>query len=64
MKKKKNNEILTETLDYKPMDVEDAMIELSSGKHNFFVFNNARTETVNVLYKRNDGNLGLIQPRN
>ncbi|MBF0204067.1 MAG: sigma 54 modulation/S30EA ribosomal C-terminal domain-containing protein [Desulfamplus sp.] len=45
------------------MDVEDAVIELNSGTENFFVFNNSRTERLNVLYRRNDGNLGLIQPQ-
>ncbi|THB80174.1 MAG: ribosome-associated translation inhibitor RaiA [Desulfobacteraceae bacterium] len=56
-------DILVENIDYKPMDVEDAIIELNSQKLNFFVFNNARTEQVNVLYKHNNGRLGLIQPR-
>ncbi|WP_300462877.1 ribosome-associated translation inhibitor RaiA [Desulfobacula sp.] len=55
--------ILIETIDYKPMDIEDAVIELDSGKQSFFVFNNARTEQINVLYKHNNGKLGLIQPR-
>lgn len=55
--------IIMETIDYKPMDVEDAVIELSSSKQSFFVFNNARTEQLNVLYKHNNGKLGLIQPR-
>jgi putative sigma-54 modulation protein len=55
--------ILVETIDYKPMDIEDAVIELDSGKQSFFVFNNARTEQINVLYKHNNGKLGLIQPR-
>ena len=56
-------QIITETIDYKPMDIEDAVIELNSGKQSFFVFNNARTEQLNVLYKHNNGKLGLIQPR-
>lgn len=55
--------IIIEIIDYKPMDVEDAVIQLDSGKQSFFVFNNARTEQVNVLYKQNNGKLGLIQPR-
>jgi len=58
-----DNNIVVETLDYKPMDVDDALIELNSGKKNFFVFNNARTEVVNVLYKHNNGKIGLIQPK-
>ncbi len=56
-------QIIIEPIDYKPMDVEDAVVELSSGKQSFFVFNNARTEQLNVLYKHNNGKLGLIQPR-
>ena len=57
------DQIIIETIDYKPMDVEDAVIELHSGRQSFFVFNNARTEQLNVLYKHNNGKLGLIQPR-
>ncbi len=57
------NEIIIEVIDFKPMDVDDAILELDLNKNNFFVFNNARTERVNVLYKRNNGTIGLIQPR-
>ncbi len=57
------DQIIIETIDYKPMDIEDALIELDSGKQSFFVFNNARSEQLNVLYKHNSGKLGLIQPR-
>lgn len=56
-------EIIVEPIDYKPMDIEDAVAELKSGKKAFFVFNNARTEQLNVIYKHNNGKLGLIQPR-
>lgn len=56
------NQIIIETIDYKPMHIDDAVIELESGKQNFFVFNNARTEQLNVLYKHNNGKMGLIQP--
>jgi putative sigma-54 modulation protein len=57
------SQIIVEPIDYKPMDVDDAVVELSSGKKAFFVFNNARTEQLNVIYKHNNGKLGLIQPR-
>ena len=57
------DQIIIETIDYKPMDVEDAVIELESGRQAFFVFNNARTEKLNVLYKHTNGKLGLIQPQ-
>ncbi len=58
-----HGEVITETIDTKPMDVDDAIVALKSGKANFFVFNNARTERINVIYKRNNGEMGLIQPR-
>jgi len=56
-------EIIVEPIDYKPMDIEDAVAELNTEKKAFFVFNNARTEQLNVIYKHNNGKLGLIQPR-
>lgn len=55
--------IIVETIDTKPMDIEDAVIEFESGKQAFFAFNNARSEQLNVLYKHNNGKLALIQPR-
>ena len=60
----KSPEVVLESINVKPMDVDDAVEQLTAGENNFFVFNNARTERVNVLYRRNDGNLGLIQPHN
>ena len=41
-------------------DIE-AMAELELVGHNFYVFLNKDTEKVNVLYKRNDGNYGIIE---
>ena len=52
-----------EPLDTKPMDVEDAVIELTSGKKSFYAFMNARTKQVNVIYKHTNGKLGLIAPQ-
>ncbi|NDY71768.1 ribosome-associated translation inhibitor RaiA [Desulfobacter hydrogenophilus] len=56
-------DIIEEPLETKPMDIEDAVIELESGKKSFYVFTNARTEQVNVIYKHNNGKLGLIAPQ-
>ena len=56
-------DILIEPVDSKPMDIEDAVAELESGKQPFFVFSNARTGQLNVIYKHNNGKLALIQPR-
>ncbi|WP_066633639.1 ribosome hibernation-promoting factor, HPF/YfiA family [Desulfolucanica intricata] len=46
----------------KPMPVEEAILQMNLLGHTFFVFSNAETEQVNVIYKRKDGNYGLIEP--
>jgi putative sigma-54 modulation protein len=46
----------------KPMTAEEASLELSSRTDNFIVFRDADTSRVGVLYKRQDGNFGLIEP--
>ena len=46
----------------KPMDISEAQMQMELLGHQFFVFRNAKTQEVNVLYKRNDGDLGLIEP--
>jgi putative sigma-54 modulation protein len=45
-----------------PMFEEDAIAEMESLGHAFFVFVNAENERVNVLYRRRDGDFGLIEP--
>jgi putative sigma-54 modulation protein len=45
----------------KPMAVEDAAIEVNESVGAFLVFRNAATDTINVLFRRPDGNLGLIE---
>jgi len=49
-------------IEFKPMDVDEAVMQMELIKDNFLVFTNARTELVNVLYRQKDGNYGLIQP--
>ena len=49
-------------IEYKPMDVEEAVMQMDLVTDNFLVFTNARTDEVNVLYRRKDGDYGLIQP--
>ena len=46
----------------KPMTVEDAALRLDGATEHFLVFRNASTETVSILYRRADGNFGLIEP--
>ena len=54
--------VRTKTFDLKPMSVEEAALQMQALDHNFFVFLNDAGDQVNVLYLRDDGNLGLIQP--
>ena len=44
-----------------PMSIDDAIEELELVGHNFYVFLNKSTNSINVLYVRNDGNYGLIE---
>lgn len=46
----------------KPMDIEEAKMQMELLGHQFFVFRNAKTNEINVLYQRHDGDLGLIEP--
>jgi putative sigma-54 modulation protein len=57
-------QVIVEHIDYKPMDVEEAIMQMDLTEDQFFVFTNARSERVNVLYRRKDDNYGLIQPSN
>ncbi len=54
--------ILVEKLVAKPMDPEEAAMQLSASRQDFLVFRNARSREINVTYKRKDGNIGLIEP--
>ena len=54
--------VRTKRFAVKPMDVEDAITQMELLGHNFFLFRNAATETMNVLYRRNDGTYGLLLP--
>ena len=54
--------IRTKKFDIKPMYPEDACIQMELLGHNFFVFCNAETDQVNVVYKRKGNTYGLIEP--
>ena len=56
--------IIVRNIDYKPMDVEEAVMQMDLVTDNFLVFTNARTDQVNVLYRRKNDDYGLIQPSN
>jgi ribosome hibernation promoting factor len=46
----------------KPMTVDEAALSVDSGDDAFLVFRNATTDSINVVYRRKDGQLGLIEP--
>ena len=55
--------IKTQRLTAKPMDADEAAMQLDLSQGEFLVFINARTESLNVIYRRADGNFGLIEPQ-
>ena len=54
--------VRTKRFDIKPMYPEDACVQMELLGHNFFVFYNAETDQVNVVYKRKGNTYGLIEP--
>ena len=55
--------VRTKKFALKPMPVEEAIMQMNLIGHSFFVFYNTETEEINVVYRRKDGNYGLIEPR-
>lgn len=58
----KHRVILREKLQMKPMNVEEATMQLELVNDDFLVFSNADTQQINVIYARDDGTYGLIEP--
>ena len=56
--------IEVEKLVAKPMDPEEAAMQLALSKQDFLVFRNSRSREISVIYRKRDGNLGLIEPAN
>lgn len=54
--------VRTKRYDLKPMYPEDACIQMELSGHDFFVFVNAETDEVNVVYKRKGNTYGIIEP--
>ncbi len=55
--------VKTENYFVKPMSVDEAAMQMDLTSQEFLVFNNATSQTVNVIYRRKDGNYGLIVPQ-
>lgn len=54
--------VKTKRFAIKPMTTEEAIMQMNLINHDFYVFTNAETEEVNVIYRRRDGGYGLIEP--
>jgi putative sigma-54 modulation protein len=54
--------IKSRSFDTKPMSVDEAAMQMDMLNREFFIFTNASSGQINVLHKRKDGNLGLIEP--
>ncbi|HPR40488.1 MAG TPA: ribosome-associated translation inhibitor RaiA [Oscillospiraceae bacterium] len=48
----------------KPMNVQEAILQMNMLDHSFFMFRNEETDEINVVYRRNDENYGLLEPGN
>jgi len=55
--------VKTKSFVMKPMSLDEAILQLELLDHDFFVFKEADTEQLKVIYKRRDGNYGLIEPK-
>lgn len=54
--------VRTKQFQLKPMDVEEAIEQMELLGHNFYVFFNSDTSAMSVIYRRNDGDFGLLEP--
>lgn len=55
--------VRTKRFTFKPMDAEEAVLQMDMLGHSFFVFNNSDNGETNVVYRRKDGKYGLIEPQ-
>ena len=54
--------VKTKRFNMKPMHPQEAALQLELAGHDFFVFRNAESDEINVVYRRRDGDYGLIEP--
>ena len=57
------NIVKRKVIEMKPMNEEEAILQMELLGHEFFVFNNIDSETVSILYRRKDGNYGIIDTK-
>ncbi len=54
--------VRSKTFPVKPLDVEEAILQMNMIGHQFYMFRNMETGEINVVYRRKDGNYGLLEP--
>lgn len=58
---KESNIVRRKNVEMKPMDEEEAILQMELTDHDFYVFKNDKTGLTNIIYKREDGNYGLME---
>ncbi len=61
MMEQKPKVIISKSIPSKPMDIDEAVMQMDLLNKNFFVFRNSQSSEINVVYKRDDGQIGLIE---
>ena len=56
------NVVRRKTFPVKPMTLDEALLQMYLLGHDFFAFTNVETDSINVLYRRHDGDYGLLEP--
>ena len=59
-----NRIVKRKSFEMKPMNEEEAILELELVGHDFYIYRDDKTNDINVLYKRKDGNYGIIETNN
>lgn len=55
--------VRSKQIDLKPMDLEEALLQMDLLGHDFFIYTDVEDNTTNVLYRREDGDIGLLEVR-
>lgn len=55
--------VKTKTIDPKPMDMEEAIMQMELIGHSFFVYRDTETDSISIVYRRRDGDYGLIETK-
>jgi putative sigma-54 modulation protein len=63
IEQEKQKVVKVKTFTVKPMSLEEATLQIELLDHDFFIFRDEETNDINVLYRRKDGNYGLIKPQ-